>query len=148
MKALTNHGQSGYTQFGKKLQFYGVDYSEKEFEQGTTRKWLYDHGVELETIDITGTVTKDDDYITLSAANAQASHTLDLTDYDLLRVKVGDHMSGTTALIAGTTATANMTAANAPNNNSLNVSSVNQSLASGAKMTSVGPCDITELWLE
>ena len=32
------------------LQFYGLDYSEKEFEAGTTKKWLYDHGVELEEI--------------------------------------------------------------------------------------------------
>ena len=130
------------------LQFYGVDYTEREFAEGSTMKYLYDHGVELETINTTGTVTKDDDHITLSAANAQASHTLDLTPYDLLRGKVGDHMSGTTALIAGTTATANMTAANAPNNESLNVSSVNASLATGAKMTAAGICDITELWLE
>lgn len=130
------------------LQLYGIDYSEREFAEGSTMKYLYDHGLELETIDITGTVTKDDDYITLSAANAQASHTLDLTPYDLLRGKVGDHMSGTTALIAGTTATANMTAANAPNNESLDVSSVNASLATGAKMTGAGVCDITELWLE
>lgn len=31
------------------LQFYGLDYIEKEFEEGTAKKWLYDHGVELET---------------------------------------------------------------------------------------------------
>ncbi len=30
---------------GLKLQFYGLDYSEKEFEPNTNRKWLYDHGV-------------------------------------------------------------------------------------------------------
>lgn len=30
--------------------FYGLDYSEKEFEEGTTKKWLYDHGLELEEI--------------------------------------------------------------------------------------------------
>ena len=144
---LDTYGSSNYVSIDR-LQFYGVDYSEREFAEGSTMKYLYDHGVELETISITGTGTKDDDYITLSAANAQASHTLDLTPYDLLRGKVGDHMSGTTALIAETTATANMTAANAPNNESLNVSSVNASLATGAKMTAAGVCDITELWLE
>lgn len=132
----------------KTIQFYGVDYTEREFAEGSTMKYLYDYGIELETIDITGTATKGNDYITLSAANAQASHTLNLTPYDLLRGKVGDHMRGTTALIAGTTATANMTAANAPNNESLNVSSVNALLATGAKMTAAGVCDITELWLE
>ena len=36
---------SGY--YFKQLQFYGFDYSEKEFEEGATKKWLYDHGVEL-----------------------------------------------------------------------------------------------------
>ena len=30
------------------INFYGLDYSEKEFEVGTNKKWLYDHGVELE----------------------------------------------------------------------------------------------------
>lgn len=30
------------------IQFYGLDYSEKEFEEGTTKKWIYDHGVELD----------------------------------------------------------------------------------------------------
>ncbi len=129
-------------------KIYSVSWTEREFAEGSTMKYLYDHGIELETINTTGTVTKGDDYITLSAANAQASHTLDLTPYDLLRGKVGDHMSGTTALIAGTTATANMTAANAPNNESLDVSNVNASLATGAKMTAAGICDITELWLE
>lgn len=29
------------------LQFYGMDYSEKEFATGSTRKTIYDHGVEL-----------------------------------------------------------------------------------------------------
>lgn len=33
------------------VQFYGLDYSEKEFEVGTTKKWLYDHGVELVTFE-------------------------------------------------------------------------------------------------
>ena len=35
--------------YGHKLQFYGKDYSEKEFANDGS-KWLYDHGVELETI--------------------------------------------------------------------------------------------------
>lgn len=136
-----------YSRVGK-LQFYGEDYSEKEFESGTTKKWLYDHGVELETIATSGTVTKGANYLTLSAANAQATKSLNLTAYSLLRGKVGDHFSGTTQLIAGTTATANMTADNAPNNESLNIASVNSSLATGVKMTSAGTCDVTELWLE
>lgn len=44
-------GGWNYAGTGTKLQFYGPDYSEKEFETGTTKKWLYDHGVELETLE-------------------------------------------------------------------------------------------------
>lgn len=39
---MTNGGMIIYT-----LQFYGSDYSEKEFATGSTRKTIYDHGVEL-----------------------------------------------------------------------------------------------------
>lgn len=130
------------------VQFYGLDYSEKEFEPGTTKKWLYDHGVELETLDVSGSVTKGSDYLTLSAQDAQASKTMDLTPYDLLRCKVEANMSGTTALIAGSSASANLLAANSPNNNSLDVSNVDQSSAAGVKMTNAGVCDISEIRLE
>ena len=44
---LTNGGSSLNKSGLTKIQFYGLDYSEKEFEEGTTKKWLYDHGVEL-----------------------------------------------------------------------------------------------------
>jgi hypothetical protein len=30
------------------IQFYGLDYSEREFETGVTKKWLYDHGLFLD----------------------------------------------------------------------------------------------------
>ena len=42
------------------LQFYGVDYSEKEFEEGTTKKWLYDHGLELENLTIPSGISSSD----------------------------------------------------------------------------------------
>lgn len=132
------------------LQFYGLDYSEREFEPNTTKKWLYDHGVELETLTTSGTVTKGSDYLTLSAANSEATASVDLTDYSILRCKVGDHMSGTTQLSVGGSnpATATLTSANAPNNFSLGTSLFDQTLATGVKMTANGICDITELWLE
>ncbi len=128
--------------------FYGVDYSEREFEPNTNKKWLYDHGLELETFTTSGTVTKGDDYITLSAANSEATATVDLTSYDLLRGKVGDHMSGTSSLVVGSTATSTLTSANAPNNFSLDISAIDQTATVGAKMTANGVCDVTELWLE
>lgn len=132
------------------LQFYGLDYSEREFEPNTNKKWLYDHGLELETFTTSGTVTRGDDYLTLSAANSEATATVDLTNYSILRGKVGDHMSGTTQLSVGGSnpAAATLTSDNAPNNNSLGISSFSQSLATGVKMTANGICDITELWVE
>ena len=135
-----------YAQFSS-LQFYGLDYSEKEFEEGTTKKWLYDHGVELETIVISGTGTKGTDAIQLTAANAQAVATIDTTDYSLMRGKVGSHASGTNQLICGSGAS-NFTASNMPNNNGFDVSSVNGSNAVGVKQTAVGIFDATEFWLE
>ena len=47
IKCLTNFGDIRVSI--KALQFYGLDYSEKEFANDGS-KWLYDHGVELETI--------------------------------------------------------------------------------------------------
>jgi len=40
-------GADAITPWIIEIQIYGKDYSEKEFEEGTTKKWLYDHGVEL-----------------------------------------------------------------------------------------------------
>lgn len=78
------------------LQIYGLDYSEKEFEEGTTKKWLYDHGVEL--VDIytakTGSavVTKEENAIYIKTVNGQMAafsnnEAIDLTSYNLVRAK-------------------------------------------------------------
>lgn len=82
------------------LQFYGLDYSEKEFEAGVTKKWMYDHGVELETMTakVVGTATpiKETDNLhikvgaVVSSGCGFASPQIDLTPYDLVRGKVGD----------------------------------------------------------
>lgn len=90
------------------LQFYGPDYSEKEFEEGTTKKWLYDHGVELETLSkYKGSATsselphtdEDELYIPPLAGTsgltcfAVAGATIDLTNYSLLRAKYGSRFA-------------------------------------------------------
>ena len=147
--SITSNITGGQSTF-KIINFYGLDYSEREFEPNSGKKWLYDHGVELETLTTSGTVTKGSDYLTLSAANSEATASVDLTDYSVLRCKVGDHMSGTTQLSVGGSnpAAATLTANYSPDNNSLGVSSFNQSLATGVKMTANGVCDITEIWVE
>jgi hypothetical protein len=85
------------------LQFYGLDYSEREFEEGVTKKWLYDHGVELETLDSmilgnAGTVTKEPSEIKLLKTSATSSastfvdigthSSIDLSNYSLLFAKL------------------------------------------------------------
>ena len=141
------HVPDSYIAGIEELQCYGLDYSEKEFEEGTTKKWLYDHGVELETLTITGTGTKNDDCIQLTADNSQALAAIDTTDYSLMRGKVGAHASGTNQLLCGS-GSSNFTASNMPYNNGLDVSSINGSNAVGVKQTAAGVFDTTELWLE
>lgn len=78
------------------LQFYGKDYSEKEFANDGS-KWLYDHGVELETIGYSiGTSGRAEDLGeslysesngTQNANRSACYVNLDLTDYSLARVR-------------------------------------------------------------
>lgn len=86
----------------KTLQFYGLDYSEREFEEGTTKKWLYDHGVKVVDFGspiVTGspTVIDSDNQIgwklNPSATNFIAFmpvNGMDLTSYSLMRCKIGN----------------------------------------------------------
>ena len=90
------------------LQFFGVDYSEREFATGSTMKYLYDHGLELETIvktkgsSTSSYATSEDSqmYIPpLSGTNNSQTNfsafgsTLDLTPYHMFRASVGDKAS-------------------------------------------------------
>lgn len=97
------------------LQFYGLDYSEKEFEAGTTKKWLYDHGVELVPFTTTkgsSTTTAkpindgNEIYIApLSGTSASLSNfsdiataeRIDLTNYSLYRGILGTRMTFNTS---------------------------------------------------
>jgi hypothetical protein len=148
----------------KTLQFYGLDYSEKEFEEGTTKKWLYDHGVELETFTTntsgSGSVaTKDADslYNSVPAStnvSASALVNIDLTNYSLARMVVGkeaygsvsNYASGGLVVLSTTTPTYNTSpdAQNYPlppindkNNIALDISSFNTTKAIGIFMRNV-----------
>lgn len=95
----SGHGVS-YRPIIGDIQFYGLDYTEREFEEGTTKKWLYDHGVELETFDNQGYALQsgftgqgfdkgtDSLYKAKLAANNNAvifsNEKIDLTDYAYL----------------------------------------------------------------
>lgn len=152
------------------LNFYGVDYSEKEFEAGTTKKYLYDHGVELETIEAigTGTATKESSQLVIESTGNNniefvLSNALDFTGYSILREKVGDKFvnssgGGNCAInvrtqksaTASAIASVSLTQANLPNNVSLNVGAINQSvypsIVTGGGSGYKHSC--SELWLE
>lgn len=160
------------------LQFYGVDYSEKEFETGTTKKWLYDHGVELETLTInngsTGACAKNlDDVLIKSNTNAESGNVVaqayfngfDLTPYDIVRINHGDtakyfSSSNTIYYSVRATATVPIKAGDSSIANKLitslladgeyfDVSSVNQQCNLVLYSNTTDTyCNITELWLE
>ena len=133
------------------LNFYGLDYSEKEFANDGS-KWLYDHGVELETMslfDISASnwqgssITKNDSFIEVKSGNVSAatggvaSPKVNLSLYDLIRAKICG------AILVNTNARVGLTIndqydssidawsvyqsgnGNLPNNLALDVSSVN-----------------------
>lgn len=148
------------------LQFYGVDYSEREFAEGSTMKYLYDHGVELENIEINDNTTKEDDYISIKATTTTyygmivTTNSIDLTDYSIERVKIGDVMSGGVQIQASAQKTSynsgrigyktfNVAASDLPNNLYYDVSAVNQNVYPNIVTSQVNnTIDISEWWLE
>ena len=114
------------------LQFYGPDYSEKEFGTGSTRKTIYDHGVAPSGA-ITGG-TKNPDCLTLSAVGT-ATVTIDKGTRKYMGGKAGLHASGTNRLKCGSGYSA-FTASNMPDSNGFDISSISGSVA------------VTEIWIE
>jgi hypothetical protein len=129
------------------LQIYGENYSEYDWDADNPRHYLYDHGVELETITTSGTVTKGNAAITLQASNAQAITSINTSAYNLMRGEVGEHASGTNQLICGS-GSANFLAANMPYNQSLDISSISGANSTGVKQTSTGVFDAAAWWIE
>lgn len=126
------------------LQFYGSDYSEKEFAQGSTRKTIYDHGVAPSGA-ITGG-TKNPDCLTLSAVGT-ATVTIDKGTRTYMGGKVGLHANGTNRLKCGSGYSA-FTASNMPDSNGFDISSISGSVAIGIEQTASGTFDCTEIWIE
>ena len=180
---VSKAGASSSTMDVKILQFYCLDYSEKEFEPNTTKKWLYDHGVELETFtkrhgSAGGEVTENDSYIFLKNGSASASGAtgyqnysefftpIDLTQYTLVRAKIGNIMDGGLAINVFSSdsarpnngsyintydvAVAEILSASYPNNASLNINQVNGNnwVGVGCGWSANSKNTLTELWLE
>ena len=153
---ISNYGDSRMAL--SRLQFYGLDYSEKEFEVGTTKKWLYDHGVELETLGVSSQggqiVTKNADSF-IVGSNSGAGFVLDLTPYSLARLQVGREVIESiysafmiTPSLASYTADAQTRITDMPYNTGLDVSSFNTSKCVMVWTTTDNKAEVTELWLE
>lgn len=167
---ILSHTVSGSSGNGRiaSLQFYGLDYSEKEFEVGTTKKWLYDHGVELVSIENhvgnTGItpVRNESSIICQSGSASGGSYSdvyaiLDVSDYNLLRARVGDYFIASKTVIglyglafSSDLATYTIPSANCPNSIGLNISNVNQEcdVAFSAVSGGNGKVELKEFWLE
>lgn len=153
----------------QELQFYGLDYSEKEFEQGTTKKWLYDHGVQIEPMSgANGSsgvapVFGDDSVVTQGGSASSNAYSLvynttafDLTPYNIMRAKILNQSGNRPYIATASTPTGSETVqrqqavADMPNNLYLDMSSVDQSnycifnMGSGSN----GICEWLEMWLE
>lgn len=173
---VSKAGASSSTMDVKILQFYCLDYSEKEFEPNTNRKWLYDHGVELEelyTYGSNGSVTKESDQLKIqTTANssfviALAKNVNNLGDYNLVRTRTGKvlafssddshygHMSvyptNNPTSSSGIVATGGIMKTAVPNNASVNISVVtngNYPAVQVSETTRTKTTTITEWWLE
>lgn len=137
----------------KTVQFYGKDYSEREFESGATKKWLYDHGVNVGNVGASSGAILDSDCAKLTAQWAQIyKESIDLTPYSSMRAKVGKVVNATSwvAVYSGNTSLAEkqITANDMPNNIGLDVSTINQSVKVLSNISSAGETDIAEWWLE
>lgn len=88
------------------IQFYGMDYSEKEFATGSTRKTIYDHGVELVAVESVGNNANNyaqkrsqDIYVhkqdSASGAAVMTSNAIDLSSesYSILGTVIGRELN-------------------------------------------------------
>lgn len=143
-------------------QFYGKDYSEKEFEVGTTKKWLYDHGVELETVtQYRGAMEKESyrvkvGYDVNNSPTSSVGCQVNLAPYSLARMKAEDWYkdgnSNITLIIINNTSsytTLGYTVLTEPYNTAVDISSINDvSLVCGQSDGGSSRLYFTELWLE
>lgn len=146
---------------------YGVDYSEREFAEGSTMKYLYDHGVELEAVTehrvgSNGYSEKRVDYLYVNS-NVDGLYgykvDVDLTNYQIFRTIIDDTVTSSTEyfrqMISPKSSMSSITAMNKVANNSklpyqesLDISSLNgqYSLLIGSGATNVAT--FNEWWLE
>lgn len=109
LKFTNYYYSSSYNWIGvAEIRFYGFDYSEYDWDTEHPRHYIYDHGLELDTFvkasycDSSAVVEKRPSEILLQIPSPSGSKqsaiakTIDLTDYELMRMCVGDeYVNGT-----------------------------------------------------
>lgn len=168
LKIMSNNGSSAYTAINT-LDFFGYDYSEREFEQGSSKRYLYDHGLELTEMTLytqSGSTEKKYDSLYISAnsgsynANAYATNYINLTAFSRFRAKITDLRNNVMLFITnavpvlsgeGSKVVASQTY-NTPlaNQNALclDVSSINNEAYVMMAVSNNANVDIAEMWLE
>lgn len=111
-------------------QFYGADYSEKEFAQDGKVEYIYDHGIEL---------------MVLTKTSSSALVTFDTTNCKTLRATLGKYATTSDKIQCGS---ANATLNGNPFSLGLDITNVNGNNATGFGKINVANMGDTSLWVE
>lgn len=160
-RILNGTTEDGYANIST-TDFFGIDYSEREFEPGTTKKWLYDHGVEVEPFRYQY-ARNNGNKITLEQTGASGPYaatvsSIDLEPFNNLRLKIGDSNGGGSSYLivvdnprpiynSSTWATYKLiTNGENPNTESVPVNAITQKYH--CAVSSIYLTELTEMWLE
>ena len=112
------------------LQFYGLDYSEREFAEDSKVEYIYDHGIEL---------------MALTKTSSSALVTFDTTNCKTLRATLGKYATTSDKIQCGS---ANATLNGNPFSLGLDITNVNGNNATGFGNINVANMGDTSLWVE
>lgn len=128
LRTITNDG-TNYVAIGI-LNFYGLDYSEKEFAQDGKVEYIYDHDIEL---------------MALTKTSSSALVTFDTTNCKTLRATLGKYATTSDKIQCGS---ANATLNGNPFSLGLDITNVNGNNATGFGNINVANMGDTSLWVE
>lgn len=112
------------------LQFYGLDYSEREFAEDSKVEYIYDHDIEL---------------MALTKTSSSALVTFDTTNCKTLRATLGKYATTSDKIQCGS---ANATLNGNPFSLGLDITNVNGNNATGFGNINVANMGDTSLWVE
>lgn len=144
----------------KFANFYGIDYSEKEFSADGKVEYIYDHGVELMNLhqstsastDIVEKLPSSLHYKSTSSVTVYCGRAFAANEVNAIRMRIGEHLTGNntmgldngSSVVFGNTISTNAL----PNEVGINVLNAVGNLYIFVRGTSTAECDIVEWWLE